>query len=170
MDSGLRITAARAKAWGIGCACALFAGVLQQYSLAQELEFLRPQRFPAGGRLELRTPDGLDCSATAPDRPKLTIGAAVTEPRIINGSSFISEYTEDEFFNPTALGPPEPVAGISISIPFGGASSGNCAKLVEYEEASMRTRKALELYELGLITEDEFKAIGRQAYSILSSQ
>ena len=85
----------------------------------------------------------------------------MTDPQVLQGTQ-----NEDYFFR-TQIGPPEPVGGIAIVIPFGGASSGNCAKLVEYEEASMRTRKALELYELGLITEDEFKAVGRKAYSML---
>ena len=161
MDSGLRTVATRAKAAAVGCAGFVLLGVLQQHSLANEIDFLRPQRYPSSGRLELRTPDGLDCSATGPDRPSINIGAGVTDPQVLQGTQ-----NADYFFR-TQIGPPEPVGGIAIVIPFGGASSGNCAQLVEYEEASMRTRKALELYELGLITEDEFKAIGRQAYSTL---
>ena len=61
---------------------------------------------------------------------------------------------------------PEPLAGVSITIPF-GSKQRNCDKIVEMEEATSRIRKAQELYDLGVINEDEFRAVGRKAYEVL---
>jgi hypothetical protein len=147
MDTGLRFIAARVKAWR-SIPCAILLGVLQQPAQSQAvLEFLTPQRLPEGGRVEIRTPDGVDCTSQQADRPSVNAGAGVRPDPLIGLE-------------------PEPMAGISITIPF-GSEQRNCDRIVEMEEASIRIRKAQELYELGLITEDEFKELGRKAYATL---
>ena len=159
MDTGLRSAATRKATWQI-LAGLVFVGVLQQPAKSQELEFLTPQRIPEGGRVEIRTPDGLDCTAQEADKPSLSLGAGITKPSVLQG------ITAADNFQPTTIGPPEPMAGILITIPF-GRNQGNCDKLLEMEEATARIRKAQELYDLGVINEEEFRAVGRKAYSVL---
>ena len=147
MDTGLRFVAAKVKAWQ-SISCAILLGVLQQPARSQAvLEFLTPQQLPEGGRVEIRTPDGVDCTSQQSDRPSVNAGAGFRPDPLIGLE-------------------PEPMAGISITIPFGGEQR-NCDRIIEMEEASTRIRKAQELYELGLITEDEFKAVGRKAFKSL---
>lgn len=148
MGSGLRFPEARTTASKIIYACLLLAGILFPPARSQAvLEFLTPQQLPEGGRVEIRTPDGLDCTSQQSDRPSVNAGAGFRPDPLIGLE-------------------PEPMAGISITIPFGGEQR-NCDKLIEMEEASVRIRKAQELYELGLISEDELKDVGRKAYAAL---
>lgn len=161
MGTGLRFPKARKAARRILNASLLLSGILFAPARSQEsLQFLTPQRHPDGGRIEIRTPDGLDCNSYAGDKPSLNIGAGVTKPSVLQGHSGM------EYFTPTKIGPPEPVFGIGITIPF-GSQQKNCDALISYEEASTRIRKAQELYELGLISEAELKDVGRKAYAAL---
>ena len=147
MDTSLRFLASQTTAWR-AVSCAILFGVLQQPAYSQAtLEFLTPQRLPEGGRVEIRTPDGVDCTSQQADRPSFNIGGGFRPDPLIGLE-------------------PEPMAGVSITIPFGGEQR-NCDRLLEMEEASVSIRKAQELYELGLIDEDEFKAVGRKAYQAL---
>jgi len=147
MDTSLRFLASQKTTWRT-ISCAILLGVLQQSAQSQTvLEFLTPDRLPEGGRVEIRTPDGVDCTSQQSDRPSVNAGAGFRPDPLIGLE-------------------PEPMAGVSITIPFGGEQR-NCDRIIEMEEASIRIRKAQELYELGLITEEEFKRIGRKAYSSL---
>ena len=147
MDPSLRFLARRGTTWR-AISCAILLGVLQQPAKSQAvLEFLSPNRLPEGGRVEIRTPDGVDCTSKQSDRPSVNIGGGFRPDPLIGLE-------------------PEPMAGVSITIPFGGEQR-NCDRLIKMEEASVRIRKAQELYELGVISEDEFKAVGRKAYSAL---
>ena len=147
MDTSLRFLASRKtkRRWLSGC---FLLGILFQPARSQAiLEFLTPQRLPAGGRVEIRTPEGIDCSSQQSDRPFVNVGGGVRPDPLIGIE-------------------PEPLAGVSITIPF-GIDQGNCNKLIEMEEASSRVRKAQELYELGVIDEDEFNAVARKSYESL---
>ena len=147
MDTGLRFLARQRSTWQ-AISMAIFFGVLCQPARSQRvLEFLNPQRLPEGGRVEIRTPDGVDCTSQQADRPSVNAGAGFRPDPLIGME-------------------PEPMAGIALTIPF-GSEQRNCDRLIEMEEASVRIRKAQELYELGLITEDEFKAVGRKAFKSL---
>lgn len=147
MDTSLRFLARQRSTWR-AISCAILFGVLQQPAYSQAvLDFLTPNRLPEGGRVEIRTPDGVDCTSKQSDRPSVNVGGGFRPDPLIGLE-------------------PEPMAGVSITIPF-GSEQGNCDKLIEMEEASVRIRKAQELYELGLISEDEFKELGRKAYATL---
>ena len=147
MDTSLRFFASRKtkRRWFSSC---FLIGVLFQPARSQAvLEFLTPGRLPAGGRVEIRTPEGIDCSSQQSDRPFVNVGGGVRPDPLIGLE-------------------PEPLAGISITIPF-GIEQGNCDELIEMEEGSSRVRKAQELYELGIIDEDEFNAVARKVYKLL---
>lgn len=148
MDTGLCLATARALTWRIVNSIVVLLGILQQPAWSQEtLRFLTPQRIPSGGKVEIATPDGLDCRSIQSDRPSFNIGGGMRPDPLIGEQ-------------------PEPLAGVSITIPFGGKQR-NCDKIVEMEEATSRIRKAQELYDLGVINEDEFRAVGRKAYEVL---
>ena len=97
--------------------------------------------------MEIRTPEGVDCSSQQSDRPFVNVGGGMRPDPLIGLE-------------------PEPLAGISITIPF-GIGQGNCDRLIQMEEGSSRVRKAQELYELGIINEDELNAVARQVYRSL---
>ena len=163
MESGVLILAARKVGAIIITASCIFAGELFKLAIAQRsqgLLFLAPQQFPEGGKLELRSPDGVDCVAHAPERSHISLGIGVAEPQILNGIS-----AGDFLFEPRTA-KPWPVAGVAVTIPFGGPSS-NCEALLRKEDAMSSVRKAQELFELGLINQDQMEAIAAQAYEAL---
>ena len=148
MDTGLCFASARTSKRRLVYAGIVCLGILQQPAWAREtLTFLTPGRIPNGGRVEIATPDGLDCRSLQSDRPSFNVGGGLRPDPLIGNQ-------------------PEPLAGVSITIPFGGGQR-NCDKIVEMEEATSRVRKAQELYDLGVISEDEFRAVGRKAYDAL---
>ena len=161
MDTSLCLATARTFTRRLASSVVVFIGILQQPTWAQEtLTFLNPGRIPEGGRVEIATPDGLDCRSLQSDRPSLNVGGGITKPSVLPGMS------SGDAFEATRLGPPEPLAGVSIIIPFGGEQR-NCDRIIEMEEATLRVRKAQELYDLGVINEDEFRSVGRKAYDVL---
>ena len=139
----------------------LWSSVLFQPALAQDLVFLDQTRYPEGSTMYFTTPDGVSCNFSDRDKPSLTVGAGVNSGDVLPGSS-----STDGFY-PTRNGSPQPVVGIVLRLPLGSSARG-CDQIVLMEEATMRVRKAQELFELGLISEDEFEAIGRMAYEVLS--
>ena len=147
MDSSLRFLASQ-KTKGRWLSSCFLVGILFQPARSQAvLEFLTPQRLPSGGRVEIRTPEGVDCSSQQSDRPFVNVGGGMRPDPLIGLE-------------------PEPLAGISITIPF-GIEQGNCDRLIQMEEGSSRVRKAQELYELGVIDEDELNAVARKVYGSL---
>ncbi len=134
--------------------------ILCQSAQAQNLGFLDPFQHPQGERIEFSTPDGISCRHTDRDKPSFSIGAGLTEPLILDGGSQFGIIDSDRVTSPL------PVVGAVIRIPF-GSSSRNCDRIIAMEEATMNIRKGQELFDLGLISEAEFYALGRQAYDVL---
>jgi len=63
---------------------------------------------------------------------------------------------------------PEPAIGLGIVIPLGSRNS-NCNQFIELEEARSRLQLASEMFEMGIITEQQFLSISQQTYDIINS-
>jgi hypothetical protein len=107
-------------------------------------------RHADGGRLSVQTQTGSNCSASAPDRPSLSVVGGVRDRDYGFGS-----------------GGQDTVAGVAFTIPFGGQKIGNCNDLLSIEEARNRIDLAVTLFEAGALTGEEFKAIMAEAKSVL---
>ena len=150
----------RSRIWA-SVSSTLFLGVLCQLAPARaqtSLEFLTPSRDPEGSVTEFSTPAGHSCRYTSPDKPTLTFGAGVT-PVLRPGLSSVYGFTQPDVGT-------EPVVGIAVRIPF-GADSANCDEIIRVETSSMKLQKAMEMFELGLINEEQLNAVAAQAYASL---
>ena len=107
------------------------------------------------------------------ERPSIVFGAGVEEPPIIAGQSIggitggNGELLTETVVIPSRIADPQPVAGIAIRIPFGGGSQKNCDQLIRLSERQIAWEQAQQLFELGVISEDEMKEIGRRFYEVM---
>ena len=153
----MRTTATKNQSIGWLLSGVVCSAVMCQPARANEgLGFLDTYRLPEGSSVEFGSPDGVTCRHTDSDRPSISVGGGLTRSQVLAGGTY----------GPTINGPSEPVVGIVFRIPF-GVKPHNCDKIIQIEEASIRIRKAQELFELGLISEDELKVVGRKAYAAL---
>ena len=109
----------------------------------------------------MATPDGTTCRFVETERPSLTLGLGVVDPPVLPGI-----YGYETAF-PAEIADPQPVGGIVLRIPL-GRSQQNCDALLKTEAAMNRLRKTQEMFENGLITEDQLKVVAGQTYAILS--
>ena len=144
---------------GAGIAAAL-CGVLCQPAKA-DLRAITQSDDIEGSRIELRSPDGYTCRFTDTERPSLTVGAGVAPSPVIPGYGIDGDYT------PGRLGGPQPVVGVVLRVPL-GSSPDNCKQIIAVETAAMKVRRAQELYDLGLITLEQFKEVGDKAFAVIS--
>ena len=94
-----------------------------------------------GGRLSIDTATGARCDSSGADRPSISIAA---------GQQF-----------------DEPALAAIITVPFGGPSLGDCSKLLKHEEARSRLELAAQLFEAGVLSVEEFKAIADDIASLI---
>ena len=105
-----------------------------------------------GGRLSVQTQTGSNCSSAAPDRASVSAVAGTRDRSFTGGYSSGSQ---------------DLVAGVAVSIPFGGPALEDCNGLLRIEEARNRIDLAVTLFEAGAMTADEFKAIMEEAKAVL---
>jgi hypothetical protein len=117
-----------------------------------------------GSRLEFSTPEGMSCRFTDQERPSLSIGAGIAQPLVLNGINGFSS----EVFSPTKTTGATPMAGVVLRLPLGGTGQENCDQMMRREEAMMRVRNAQELFDLGLIEQDQLELVGAKAFKILT--
>jgi len=145
--------------------CIVWFAVLRQPAQAQQIGI--PFPFDGddvdGSRLEFSTPEGMSCRFTDQERPSLSVGAGLAQPLVLNG---INGFTE-EVFAPAKTTGATPMAGVVLRLPLGGTGQKNCDQIMRREEAMMRVRNAQELFDLGLIDEDQLKKVGANAYRTL---
>lgn len=110
-----------------------------------------PSRYD-GGRLSVQTQTGSNCSSSAPDRASFSAVAGTRDRSFTGGYSSGSQ---------------DLVAGVAVSIPFGGPGLEDCNGLLRIEEARNRIDLAVTLFEAGAMDADEFKAIMEEAKSVL---
>ena len=145
--------------------CIVWFAVLRQPAQAQQIGI--PFPFDGddvdGSRLEFSTPEGMSCRFTDQERPSLSVGAGLAQPLVLNGINGFNS----EVFSPTKTTGATPMAGVVLRLPLGGTGQKNCDQIMRREEAMMRVRNAQELFDLGLIEEDELKKVGANAYRTL---
>ena len=117
----------------------------------------------AGSKLELRSPDGTSCHFTDQERPSLTVGAGVAAAPVIPGYGVNDSYTAGR------VGEAQPIAGVILRVPLGAAPS-NCRQILAIETATMKLRRAQELYDLGLITLAQFQDVADKAYGVIAKE
>lgn len=115
-----------------------------------------------GSIIELRSPDGYTCRFTDAERPSLTVGAGIAASPVIPGVG------NSEFYSEGRIGDPQPVAAVILRIPL-GAPPNNCDQVVKVETATMKVRRAQELYELGLIELEQLELVADKAYAVISA-
>ena len=135
-------------------------GVLWQPAKA-DLRAISTTNDIEGSTIEFRSPEGYSCRFQDNEKPSLSIGAGIAEGAVIPGSS--NNYSH----YPGRTADPQPVVGVVLRVPLGGAPH-NCDKVIKLETATMRVRKAQELYELGLISLDQLQAVSDSAYRIIN--
>ncbi len=141
--------------------CAIVGGILCQPAKA-DLRAVTQTDDLEGSRLELASPDGYSCRFTNAERPSLTVGAGVAPSPVIQGVG------NSEYFSEGRVGEPQPVVGVVLRIPL-GAKPENCDAIVKIETATMKVRRAQELYELGLIELEQLELVAAKAYKVISA-
>jgi hypothetical protein len=105
----------------------------------------------------------MSCRFTDQERPSLSVGAGIAQPLVLNGINGVAEGV----FSPTRITGATPMAGVVLRLPLGGTGQENCDKIMRREEAMMRVRNAQELFDLGLIEEEQLKKVGANAFRTL---
>ena len=150
----------RSRTWA-SISSTVLIGILCEFTPARAqptLEFLTPNRDPEGAVTEFSTPLGYSCRYQSPDKPTLTFGAGVT-PVLRPGLSSVYGFTQPDVGT-------EPVVGVSVRIPF-GSNPENCDEIIKIETSNMKLQKAMEMFEIGLITKEQLDVISAQAYAVL---
>ena len=150
-----------AKAIGSFVGSVVVGGILCQPARA-DLRALTNTNDIEGSVIELRSPDGYTCRFTNAERPSLTVGAGVAASPVIPGVG------NSEFYSEGRIGDPQPVAAVILRIPL-GSPPNNCDQVVKVETATMKVRRAQELYELGLIELEQLELVAAKAYEVISA-
>ena len=96
----------------------------------------------SGGTVNITTPSGYTCRHTAPRPVEILAGGSYTES--------------------------QPLAGIGIRIPLGN-NFGDCNEFIEIESARLRLQAAIELFEVGLISQEELEAVAANTYEEINA-
>ena len=136
--------------------------VLFQRAEAQRLGigFINNGRNIEGSRIEFSTPEGYSCRFTDSDRPSITGGIGVADPLVVPGT-----YSYEETF-PSRIHDPQPVGGVVLKIPLGNKPK-NCDEILRLEANNISLLRAQELFEYGLIEEEDMKKIADKVYQNL---
>jgi hypothetical protein len=115
--------------------------------------------FPNGPQTSIDTEDGVRCSANAGTRPYVTFfGGYDGVPD--NGVVFNNNST----VNSLGTGA---IGGVAVTIPLGSSALGNCDRLRQLQEARSALGLANQMFEAGLITDKELKALGDELKPML---
>ena len=115
-----------------------------------------------GPTTEFSNPDGVRCRINQGEKASIMVGAGVGGGRVIPGIA------SNGFYNPGTLSDPQPVAGIVFRLPLGGKVK-SCDEFIAIESAMSRYNKAQELFDAGVITQEQLELIAARAYQVLSS-
>lgn len=138
-----------------------FSGVLLQPARA-DLRAISNTNDIEGSRIELTTPDGYICRFTDAERPSLSVGVGVAASPVIQGTA------GNGYFSEGRIGDPQPVGGIVLRIPLGGAPN-NCGSVMKVETAMLKVRRTQELYDLGLVTIEELQKVSADAFAAIKA-
>lgn len=91
----------------------------------------------------------------------MTVGAGVADPPVLNGLNGIEPIA-------TSVGPAAPVAGVFLRIPIGGKAVSDCDHIMQLSVAQIKLQQAIQLLELGLITQEQMEEVAEQSYKLIS--
>ena len=149
------------KAIGSLAGSVVVGGVLCQPAKA-DLRAISGANDIEGSRIELSSPDGYTCRFTDAERPSLSVGVGVAASPVIQGTA------GNGYFSEGRLGEPQPIGGIVLRIPLGGAPN-NCGSVMKVETAMLKVRRTQELYDLGLVTIEELQKISADAFAAIKA-
>ena len=161
LHAGMRAISTAKIAGGLLVSLVFTAGLCER-SLAQRVgvDFINNGRTFEGSRMEFRSPEGHSCRFENSDRPSISMGVGVADPQIIPSS-----YSYDQVY-PAKVHDIQPVGGVVVRIPF-GKDPDNCDEILRLEANKMSLTNAQELFENGLIEEEQLKKIADKVYSNL---
>jgi hypothetical protein len=120
-----------------------------------------------GSTVEFSNPDGVSCRMREGESPSITAGVGVSRGPVIPGA-FAGGRDDVFFYDPAEIAPVQPVAGVILRIPFGGRSSRGCDDFIAIESAMARQTKAQELFDLGVISQEQLEEISEKAFAVLN--
>ena len=114
--------------------------------------------FPNGAQTSIDTEDGVRCSANGGTRPYATVFSGydgVPDNGIVINNNSINQLG-------TGI-----LGGVSMTIPLGDSQLEKCDRLRSLQEAKSSLALANQLFEAGLMSEAELKALGDQLKPLL---
>lgn len=108
--------------------------------------------------MEFRSPEGYTCNYENSDHPSISFGVGVADPQIIP-----SAYSYKKVYQAYAKDP-QPVGGLFVRVPF-GKKPYNCDEILKLEADKLSLQAAQDLFENGLIEEDQLKKVADKVYA-----
>ena len=134
---------------------------------AGELLFLNPNRGqeqPA--RIEISTPEGGVCRKTARSGPDLVVGGSYGRGAVLTGDNYINEF--GSYTEGATMSDGVPTFGVALRIPLGQEDVGGCNEMIEVLDVRTRVQVAEEMFEKGLITQEQLEEVASRAYQIIN--
>lgn len=139
---------------------------------ANDLGYLKPGS-QITGKLEYSTPSGFRCSFESSPRANIVFGVGVSKPQVLSGqsiggiTSISGDLLSETIVIPSTVSEAEPVGGVLFQIPLGGRPKKNCDYALELYEYQVKYENAQMMFELGIISEDELRVVGRNYYHLM---
>lgn len=105
-----------------------------------------------GSRLEYTGPDGVSCKFSESERASIGASIGVTQPLIVPGYG-------DRGGSVTSS---VPVVGLTFRVPLGKGQK-NCDAIRAIDLQQHKLKKAIEMFEAGLLTKEQLDQVGRNA-------
>ena len=154
-----RLEARKALIIGAALSCCVAQDLCQRVRAQRVgIDFINNGRTYEGSRMEFRSPEGYSCRFENSDRPSINFGVGVADPQIIPSS-----YGYDTTY-PARVNDPQPVGGVVVRVPF-GAKPRNCDEILKLEADKLSLQGAQELFENGLIEEEQLKKVANKVYA-----
>ncbi len=134
---------------------------------AGELLFLNPNRGNASpSRIEISTPEGGVCRKTEQQGPELIVGGSYGRGVVLPGDVRQNEFNSIQ--EGASLSDGVPTFGIALRIPLGQEDIGSCKPMIEVLDVQTRVQAAEDLFEKGLITQEQLEEIASRAYQVIN--
>ena len=134
---------------------------------AGELLFLNPnrgQQQPA--KIEISTPEGGVCRKTARNGPDLVLGGSYGRGAVLSGDNIVDEF--GSYQEGASMSGGVPTFGVAIRIPLGQEDIGSCNDMIEVLDVRTRVEVAEQMFEKGLITQEQLEEVASRAYQIIN--
>ena len=134
---------------------------------AGELLFLNPnrgQQQPA--KIEISTPEGGVCRKTAKTGPDLVFGGSYGRGAVLTGDNYVNEF--GTYQEGAEMSNGVPTFGVALRIPLGQENIGSCEAMIEVLDVRTRVEVAEEMFEKGMITQEQLEEVASRAYQIIN--